>query len=64
MPLAIPPAVTMRPESTTRARLILALGAIFAAKRSEFSLLGVVAYAATATAIGLLIVAIEIAAFH
>jgi pheromone shutdown protein TraB len=37
---------------------------IFAAKRSEFSLLGVVVYAATATAIGLLIVAIEIAAFH
>jgi hypothetical protein len=37
---------------------------IVAAKRSEFSLFGVFAYAVTATVIGLLIVAIEIAAFH
>ena len=38
--------------------------AVIAARRSKFSLLGVVAYAGCATVIGLIIVAIEIAVFH
>jgi hypothetical protein len=38
--------------------------AVIAARRSGFTVFGIIAYAATATAIGLLIVAIEIAVFH
>jgi hypothetical protein len=38
--------------------------AVLAARRSGFTVLGVVTYAATATIIGLVIVAIEIAVFH
>jgi hypothetical protein len=38
--------------------------AVIAARRSKFSFVGVVAYAGCATAIGLIIVAIEIAVFH
>jgi hypothetical protein len=38
--------------------------AIVAARRSHFTAFGIVAYAATATLIGLVIVAIEIAAMH
>jgi hypothetical protein len=38
--------------------------AVVAARRSMFSLIGVVAYAGSATMIGLIIVAIEIAVFH
>ena len=37
---------------------------VIAARRSGFALFGVAVYAATATVIGLIIVAIEIAAFH
>ena len=35
-----------------------------AARRSQFTVVGIVAYAATATTIGLVIVAIELAVFH
>jgi hypothetical protein len=38
--------------------------AVIAARRSHFTVFGVVAYAVTATTIGLVIVAIEIAVFH
>ena len=38
--------------------------AVIAARRSQFSFVGVVAYAGCATVIGLIIVAIEIAVFH
>jgi hypothetical protein len=38
--------------------------AVIAARRSMFSLVGVVTYAGCATVIGLIIVAIEIAVFH
>jgi hypothetical protein len=38
--------------------------AIIAARRSNFTVFGVAAYAVTATAIGLVIVAIEVAALH
>jgi len=38
--------------------------AVIAARRSNFSIVGVVAYAGCATVIGLIIVAIEIAVFH
>jgi hypothetical protein len=38
--------------------------AMLAAQRSKFTLVGIVAYATVATAIGLIIVAIEIAVFH
>jgi hypothetical protein len=44
--------------------LQLVVVGVIAARRSEFTLLGVAAYAAGATVIGLVIVAIEIAAFH
>lgn len=38
--------------------------AVFAAMRSKFSFVGVIAYAGCATVIGVIIVAIEIAVFH
>jgi hypothetical protein len=38
--------------------------AVIAARRSEFTVFGVIVYATTASAIGLVIVAIEIAVFH
>jgi hypothetical protein len=44
--------------------LQMLLVAVIAARRSMFSFMGVVAYAGCATAIGLIIVAIEIAVFH
>jgi hypothetical protein len=44
--------------------LQLVVVGVIAARRSQFTLLGVAAYAAGATVIGLVIVAIEIAAFH
>jgi hypothetical protein len=42
---------------------LLAVGVI-AARRSEFTVFGVVVYATTASVIGLIIVAIEVAVFH